>query len=189
MVLPMPFSFPHGGEEIVAKKKWYIVSIMVLQTIFLPFLFMTSDFTVGSGVMQIFILIFAGLTLYTNDLGQMVPWAVLAGFEFVFGLVAIIFQATRGPGPELYGGNTWVRTKLAFGFEIANVVLLACIVALTWWTYKQVQNQSERLPLNVDDTPAANPRQTSSFSAFQGSGRTLGEAPSTTNRRTSGSDV
>lgn len=180
MVLPLPFSVPQGGQEIVAKKKWFIVTIMVLQVVFLPFLFMTSDFTVGSGVMQIFILIFGALTLWTYDLGQMIPWATMALFELIFGLVAVIFQAVRGAGPELYGGNDFVRKKLAYGFEIANVVLLACIVGLTYWTYKEVAACADRLPLadqGAQSSPYNNPRQQSSFTAFSGDGNRLGDEP------------
>ena len=57
----------------------------------------------------------------------MVPWALLCTFEFIFALVSIILRAIKGDGSELYGGNNWVRSKLAYGFEIANAVTLFAV--------------------------------------------------------------
>lgn len=41
--------------------------------------------------------------------------------------MSIILRAIKGDGSELYGGNGWVRSKLAYGFEIANAVTLFAV--------------------------------------------------------------
>jgi len=171
----MPFSIPHGGEEVVRGKRPWIIAILVFLVVCLPFLFMSQNFTIGSGVMQIFIITFGCMTLYTNDLGQMVPWAMMAFFEFVFALVSIIFRAINGAGPSFFGGDSWVRTHLAYGFEIANAVTLFCVLLLTWWTYQDVKRLESALPLNstVPNYSAMPPRPQSSFTAFAGRGNRL----------------